>query len=224
MRSFPRHIVHLMTRPRVVVMGGNGFVGSAICRALVRYADVTSISRSGSPHHSSSQRTPEPWTQTVNWHAADVFDANSWQNVAKGAAAMISCVGGFGSQAQMERVCGEANVVACRTSAALSIPRFVFISAHKFNLGPLEGLLAGYYRGKDKAEAEVQKSYSSAGTIIRPSFVHGTRTLPNGMIIPLSLIGSPLAVIAGANVFRQPTPPSPLPSHDPRRIPVPFTR
>lgn len=141
--------------------------------------------------------------QTVKWHAADVFDANSWQNVAKGAAATISCVGGFGSQAQMERVCGDANVVACRTSAALSIPRFVFVSAHKFNLGPLEGLLSGYYRGKEKAEAEVQKLYSSAGTIIRPSFVHGMRTLPNGMVIPLSLIGSPLAVIAGANVFRK---------------------
>lgn len=132
-----------------------------------------------------------------------MFDANSWQNVAKGAAATISVVGGFGSQAQMERVCGDANVVACRTSAALGIQRFVFISAHKFNLGPLQAVLGGYYRGKEKAEAEVDKLYGCAGTIIRPSFVHGTRTLPNGMVIPLSLIGSPLSLITSASVFRK---------------------
>ncbi len=191
-----------MSRPRIVVIGGNGFVGSAICRALVRYADVTSISRSGTPARSSSQREPEPWTKSVHWHSADVFDPNSWQNVAKGANATISVVGGFGTQAQMERVCGDANVVACRTSAELSIPRFVFISAHKFNLGPFQGVLAGYYRGKDKAEAEVHRLYSSAGTIIRPSFVHGTRTLPNGMVIPLSLIGVPLSAIVSASIFR----------------------
>jgi nucleoside-diphosphate-sugar epimerase len=102
----------------------------------------------------------------------------------------------------MERVCGDTNVVACQTSAALSIPRFVFISAHKFNLGPLGGLLAGYYRGKSKAEAEVNRLYAAAGTILRPSFVYGSRTLPNGLTIPLSLIGAPLSAITSAAVFR----------------------
>ncbi|RVX14410.1 Uncharacterized protein, chloroplastic [Vitis vinifera] len=47
---------------RVVVLGGNGFVGSAICKAAVsKGIEVTSLSRSGRPSQSSS------WVDQVNW-------------------------------------------------------------------------------------------------------------------------------------------------------------
>ena len=47
---------------KIFVIGGNGFVGTAICRKAVDMGlDVVSISRRGRP---SSQ---ESWTEKVKW-------------------------------------------------------------------------------------------------------------------------------------------------------------
>lgn len=43
--------------------------------------------------------------------AGDVFYAN-WEEVLAGATAVVSTLGGFGSEEQMQRINGEANVVA----------------------------------------------------------------------------------------------------------------
>lgn len=43
--------------------------------------------------------------------AGDVFYAN-WDEVLAGATAVVSTIGGFGSEEQMQRINGEANVVA----------------------------------------------------------------------------------------------------------------
>ncbi|ONM62590.1 NAD(P)-binding Rossmann-fold superfamily protein [Zea mays] len=46
----------------IVVLGGSGFVGSAICRAAVsKGIEVVSFSRSGRPSYS------DPWVDQVNW-------------------------------------------------------------------------------------------------------------------------------------------------------------
>lgn len=46
-----------------------------------------------------------------SYHAGDVFYAN-WDEVLIGATAVVSTLGGFGSDEQMLRINGEANVVA----------------------------------------------------------------------------------------------------------------
>ncbi|WCJ29104.1 NAD(P)-binding Rossmann-fold superfamily protein [Euphorbia peplus] len=47
---------------RVVVLGGNGFVGSAICKSAVsKGIEVTSLSRSGRSAYEG------PWVDQVNW-------------------------------------------------------------------------------------------------------------------------------------------------------------
>ncbi|KAJ7905563.1 hypothetical protein B0H14DRAFT_3078991 [Mycena olivaceomarginata] len=52
-----------MALPRLVVVGGNGFIGSAICRsALARGMQVTSVSSSGRPYQTPRGHTP-PWTE-----------------------------------------------------------------------------------------------------------------------------------------------------------------
>lgn len=43
--------------------------------------------------------------------SGDVFYAN-WEEVLNGATAVVSTLGGFGSEEQMQRINGEANVVA----------------------------------------------------------------------------------------------------------------
>ncbi|KAG7290633.1 hypothetical protein NEMBOFW57_000636 [Staphylotrichum longicolle] len=66
---------------RIVVFGGNGFLGSRICRAAVaRNWDVTSVSRSGTPHWSSVTSSPSPpsWSHKVSWERGDIFRPAQW--------------------------------------------------------------------------------------------------------------------------------------------------
>lgn len=169
---------------RVVVFGGSGFVGSAICKAAVsKGIDVISLSRSGRPSYSGS------WVDQVNWVTGDVFYAN-WDEVLAGATAVVSTLGGFGSEEQMQRINGEANVVAVNAAKEYGIPKFILISVHDYNL-PSFLLSSGYFTGKRKAESEVLAKYPSSGVVLRPGFIYGKRKV-DGFEIPLDLIGEPV--------------------------------
>ncbi|KAG5524272.1 hypothetical protein RHGRI_031068 [Rhododendron griersonianum] len=165
---------------RVVVLGGSGFVGSAICKAAVsKGIEVVSLSRC--------------WNVYAQYHAfiklGDVFYAN-WDEVLPGATAVVSTIGGFGSEEQLQRINGEANVVAVTAAKDYGIPKFIFISVHDYNL-PSFLLSSGYFTGKRKAESEVLSKYPTSGVVLRPGFIYGKRRV-DGFEIPLDLIGQPL--------------------------------
>ncbi|PSS01344.1 Uncharacterized protein CEY00_Acc22702 [Actinidia chinensis var. chinensis] len=169
---------------RVVVLGGNGFVGSAICKAAVSEGiEVISLSRSGRPSYSSS------WIDQVTWMSGDVFYAN-WDEVLSGATAVVSTLGGFGNEEQMQRINGEANVVAVSAAKDFGVPKFIMISVHDYNL-PSFLLSSGYFTGKRKAESEVLSKYPTSGVVLRPGFIYGKRRV-DGFEIPLDLVGEPL--------------------------------
>ncbi|XAR70669.1 hypothetical protein NMG60_11027597 [Bertholletia excelsa] len=168
---------------RVVVLGGSGFVGSAICKAAVsKGIEVISLSRTGRPSYS------DPWVDQVTWLSGDVFYAN-WDEVLRGAAAVVSTLGGFGSEEQMQRINGEANVVAVTAAKNFGIPKFILISVHDYNL-PSFLLQSGYFTGKRKAESEVLSNYPTTGVVLRPAFIYGKRRV-DGFEVPLDLIGEP---------------------------------
>ncbi|KAH0741455.1 hypothetical protein KY290_034498 [Solanum tuberosum] len=169
---------------RIVVIGGSGFVGSAICKAAVSEGiEVISLSRSGRPSNSN------PWVDQVTWITGDVFYAN-WDEILIGATAVVSTLGGFGSDEQMLRINGEANVVAVNAAKEYGIPKFILISVHDYNL-PSFLLQSGYFTGKRKAESEVLSKFPSSGVVLRPAFIYGKRKV-DGFEIPLDLIGEPL--------------------------------
>jgi hypothetical protein len=57
----------------LIVIGGNGFLGSSVCRrALDSGLSVTSVNRSGLP----KQRKNEAWVHKVNWVAADALNVD----------------------------------------------------------------------------------------------------------------------------------------------------
>ncbi|XP_051114596.1 uncharacterized protein At1g32220, chloroplastic [Andrographis paniculata] len=169
---------------RIVVLGGNGFVGSAICKAAVsKGIEVISLSRSGRPSYSDS------WVDQVTWLKGDVFYAN-WDEVLPGATAVVSTLGGFGSEEQMQRINGEANVVAVNAAKDFGIPKFILISVHDYNL-PSFVLSNSYFTGKRKAESEVLSKYPTTGVVLRPGFIYGKRKV-DGFEIPLDLIGEPI--------------------------------
>lgn len=172
---------------KLLVLGGNGFVGSHVCReALDRGLSVASLSRSGR----SSIR--ESWANNVIWHQGNLLLPESLKEALSGVTAVISCVGGFGSNSQMYKINGTANINAIRAAAEQGVKRFVYISATDFGLANY--LLRGYYEGKRAAETELLTKFPYSGVILRPGFIYGTRSV-GSMKIPLGVIGSPLEMV-----------------------------
>ncbi|PHH54375.1 MIOREX complex component 2 [Ceratocystis fimbriata CBS 114723] len=71
-----------MATKRIVVCGGNGFVGSRICKfAVARGWDVMSISRSGQPRWDavSASSTAPSWARQVSWERANLLDATTYR-------------------------------------------------------------------------------------------------------------------------------------------------
>ncbi|KAL4332924.1 hypothetical protein GQ457_07G037220 [Hibiscus cannabinus] len=172
---------------KLLVLGGNGFVGSHICReALNRGLSVASLSRSGgSSLHDS-------WAKNVTWHKGNLLSSESWKEALDGVTSVISCIGGFGSNSYMYKINGTANINAIRAAAEKGVKRFVYISAADFGLANY--LLKGYYEGKRAAETELLTKFPYAGVILRPGFIHGTRSV-GSIKLPLGVIGSPLEMV-----------------------------
>ncbi|KAL1869081.1 hypothetical protein VTK73DRAFT_3389 [Phialemonium thermophilum] len=81
---------------RLVVCGGNGFVGSRICRsAVARGWDVISISRSGEPHWDSvtSSSIAPSWAKKVSWQRANIFVPQTYVPYLKGADYVVHSMG-----------------------------------------------------------------------------------------------------------------------------------
>lgn len=194
--SVPIDVVADVKTEKIIVFGGSGFVGSAICKAAVaRGIEAVSLSRSGRPPYVDS------WVDQVTWVAGDVFYAE-WDGLLRGATAVVSTLGGFGTNEQMEKINGEANVLAVDAASKAGIPKFILISVHDYNL-PSFLLNSGYFSGKRRAETEVLSKYPNSGTVLRPGFIYGKRKV-NGFEIPLDLIGQPLEkfLLASENFTR----------------------
>ncbi|KAL2525389.1 NAD(P)-binding Rossmann-fold superfamily protein [Abeliophyllum distichum] len=201
--------VHVPPPPteKLLVLGGNGFVGSHVCKeALDHGLAVASLSRSikffwlSDCSNQGRSSIQEPWANSVAWHQGNLLSTDSWKDALKGVTSVISCVGGFGSNSNMYKINGTANINAiracCRRSylsfSPAGVMRFVYISAADF--GVVNYVLQGYYEGKRAAETELLTRYTYGGVILRPGFIYGTRRV-GSMKLPLGVIGSPLEMI-----------------------------
>ncbi|SPN98497.1 probable oxidoreductase [Cephalotrichum gorgonifer] len=86
---------------RLIVCGGNGFLGSRICKyAVARGWDVTSIRqaapyRSGEPHWDAvtASAAPPPWAHKVTWERADILRPSTYAPLLKGADSVVHSMG-----------------------------------------------------------------------------------------------------------------------------------
>lgn len=189
----------------MVVVGASGFVGRAVCAALVaRGAHVVGISRSGAPAGAGA-------LSSVEWRAGDALEVEaSWHDALAGAVAVISCIGGFGtSNADLEQVNGDVTVAVAEAAAEAGVPRFAFVSVHDYNFPESVTQGVGYFTGKRRAEASVLRLFGAGGAVLRPGFIYGDRVvepekmLPAGaplppqlrgtVSLPLGAVGEPLA-------------------------------
>jgi len=193
---------------RIVVIGGNGFVGSHVCQELLSrksagvgtdgQISVVSISRSGMPPKNAG-----PWVRNVQWLKGDPSSPTTGDFPAalEGAAAVISTVGGFGDRARMVHKNGATNVAAIEAAKARGVPRFVYISAHHFGLP--EMLKRGYFEGKLMAEKALQATYKEQGVILRPGlFIFGSRQV-GSVSVPLWILGRPLQWVTNNGVVQR---------------------
>ncbi|GAV77835.1 NAD_binding_10 domain-containing protein [Cephalotus follicularis] len=172
---------------KLLVLGGNGFVGSHVCKEAVdRGLTVASLSRSG------RSSINDQWANNVTWHQGNLLSPDSWKEALNGVTSVVSCVGGFGSNSYMYKINGTANINAIRAASEKAVKRFVYISAADFGLANY--LLQGYYEGKKAAETELLTKFPYAGVILRPGFIYGTRRV-GSMKLPLGVIGSPLEMV-----------------------------
>ncbi|GMH32655.1 hypothetical protein BSKO_00489 [Bryopsis sp. KO-2023] len=173
---------------KLVVFGGNGFVGSRVCEAGVNKGlAVVSVNRSGRPSWLKSS-----WGDQVEWVEGDCLEPSTYTETLKEAVGVVSCVGGFGSNEAMYKICGETNIRVAETAAAVGVPRFAFISVHEYNLPGTSGI--GYFKGKKAAEATIYKYFGNSGVFLRPGLIHGTRYV-NNVGLPLGSVFGPLETV-----------------------------
>ena len=147
---------------------------------------MTSVSRSGAPPGLSA-----PWASGVDYKTADCTDAAAMAAVLIGASAVVSCVGGFGDNAAMLRINGECNEALVAAASAAGVPRFVFISVHRYNVPDALTDAVGYFKGKRAAEKAVLAAFGAAGSVLQPGFIYGDR-LVGTLTLPLGAVGAPL--------------------------------
>ncbi|KAJ7111573.1 mitochondrial protein [Mycena crocata] len=97
---------------RLVVVGGNGFIGSAICRsALAHGLQVTSVSSSGRPYQTPKGHTPA-WTAKVDWQKGDALRPETFAEHLDGASGVVHTLGILLEDADYKRAVRDADAPA----------------------------------------------------------------------------------------------------------------
>ena len=79
--------------PKLIVFGGNGFLGKRICQEAVTSGyQVVSVSRSGKAPH-SNELNDKRWMQEVQWTAADIFKPDSYHELLNNATNVVHSLG-----------------------------------------------------------------------------------------------------------------------------------
>ena len=173
----PRHsCLHNPPRPvaKLVVPGGNGFIGTEICRVAVQNGhDVAAFSRTGRPALTPARH---PWMQEVEWRAADIFAPDTWRDLLDGADALVHSIATIREAPDrnitFDRVNADSVLVAADEAVDAGLSAFVFLSVRdKPPVVPYS-----FLSSKRRAERALHEEYPSLRTVsLRPNLVYGAR-------------------------------------------------
>ncbi|KAL7448047.1 hypothetical protein ACHAWC_000308 [Mediolabrus comicus] len=182
----------------LLVLGGNGYVGQNVCAAAIQsnlFSEVRSLNRSGAPT-SPPDHLAEFFSQ-VEWVKGDIFDEHARGDAIDGVDAVVSCIGAFGSNDFMKKICGDATIEAIKTAKTKGVQRFGFVSSAQVYEGsaglnlPQSMPMHGYFQGKYNAEKELLQNFPDGHVILRPGFIYGKRKV-GAVELPLQLVGAPI--------------------------------
>lgn len=171
----------------LLVIGGSGFVGRALCREGVRRGwQVTSLSRHGAPGTGING---------VDWVQGSVGSQGKFKELAQGKDYIVSTVGTLvegGPDESYERMNYESmrSILQAMHPAPAGLKAIGYLSAATFD--PVtNSILSHYYATKHRAEADLRSwtvDTGKSGFSFRPGLVYGwdrPATVPASLIFRL---------------------------------------
>jgi len=188
------------SKKHVVVYGGSGFVGLAVCQALIEKGfRVSAVSRSGRPLYLSEQ---QGWGAEVNWVRGDALIPNN--ELLSDADSVVALIGSpplptMSDSAYRQKVFSnsEPNRRVIEAAAKNGVKNIVLMAAHVPQ--SLRTRRFAYWEGKRKsieaAKHFVEESTEHSATVCYPSGIYGTRYLSTGFQLPLHWFMAPVAAV-----------------------------
>jgi uncharacterized protein YbjT (DUF2867 family) len=169
---------------RLIVTGGDGFIGRHVCRiAVAQGHQVVSIARAGRGDVQGD------WANSVEWVAANVLQPETWRDRLQGADAVIHCVGIMREHPRTgetyERINDDSTEIVAWEAEHAGVPRFVFLSADT----PKQLVPDRFIEAKRRAEQSLRRSQLRE-SVLRPAFVYGDER-------PATMVGARLLQAAG---------------------------
>jgi uncharacterized protein YbjT (DUF2867 family) len=164
---------------KLVVLGGTGFIGSAMCRiAASEGHEVVSVSRSGRPRYEAD------WMDRVRWVQGNVLQPETWRDHLAGATAVVHSVAILREKEDegltYQRINTDSVEMTAWEAEQAGVERFVFLSVH----GHPPFLPDRFLETKRLGEQALHHSQIRA-MILRPYLVYGPgrpATLPFGLV------------------------------------------
>ena len=184
--------------PNVLVLGGTGFVGSALCEKLVEHFGGGSA-RITVPSRRPARAKHIQMLPTVELMSADVHDDAALARLVRGRSAVVNLVAILhGSDAAFDRVHVQLPSRLRQACAAAGVRRVVHVSA----IGADANAPSRYLRSKAGGEAALATPGLDT-TILRPSVIFGEGDRFLNLFARLQAI-FPVVPLAGADARFQP--------------------
>lgn len=183
---------------RVVLFGGNGFVGTAIAEELIhRGVDAVCVSRTGSilVHLAKTE-----WAQQVEWIQGDALNPDP--NLFLDADVVITLIGSppvptFSKNAYAKQLAtnSEPNLAVIKAAQKSSVNRLVMLGAHLPKAIQTDKF--AYAKGKrlcEEAAREFAKtSEQHTAVVLKPTAIYGVRHNAAGKPINIAAAMRPIA-------------------------------
>jgi len=153
---------------RLLVVGGSGFIGRAICRRAVPAGhEVRSVSPSGRPEDASGR-----WVETVEWTSADLFSPHTWRDRLRGVDAVVHSVGIAHEKPRegvtFERLNGDSAIITALEAERAGVDTYVFLSS----AANYPTARRAYLQSKRRAERAIE-NLNMETVVLRPGAVYG---------------------------------------------------